>query len=488
MADSNKKPDNRVVASRRKFLKTVGAASAVAGAGLAVGSGNAWAAESRKPGDGEYDVIVVGSGFAGVTAARNASLAGLRVLHLEGSNRLGGRTFTSKFAHHDVDLGGTWLGWGQPNVWAEKLKYDVPITESAAYTASECIWFDENNKRHAGDPGEYWGIMTEANNKFYEPAREVLPRPYDPLFVKDEKGLDKMTAEEAINQLDVTPTQRHLLHGFAAINGHNHSSASSYLDQLRWIAFGGYDQFFMWDNLGRFRFEGGTKALLDKMHADSRADFMFGQPVVKVEQSADKVKVTTMRKQTFTAKKLILATPLNSWDRIDFSPAISQAKKQVSKDRHTGSGVKLYARIKGKHPRIFGHGGQDMPLNFLWTEYDDEDSQILVGFGASPDNLDTADEKAVTAAIQAFIPDAEVLESASYNWNVDPFALGTWCMYRPGVLTEHLPELQRPEGHVYMATSDIAKGWRGFIDGAIESGASAARQVIDQLKDKNEKA
>ncbi len=28
-----------------------------------------------------------------------------------------------------------------------------------------------------------------------------------------------MTAEQAINQLDVTPTQRHLLHGFAAING-----------------------------------------------------------------------------------------------------------------------------------------------------------------------------------------------------------------------------------------------------------------------------
>ncbi len=99
-------------------------------------------------------MIVVGSGFAGVTAARNASLAGLRVLHLEGSNRLGGRIFTSKFAHHDVDLGN--LAWlGQPNVWA-KLKYDVPITESAAYTASECIWFDENNKRRAGDPDEYW--------------------------------------------------------------------------------------------------------------------------------------------------------------------------------------------------------------------------------------------------------------------------------------------------------------------------------------------
>ncbi|WP_372740810.1 flavin monoamine oxidase family protein [Neptunomonas sp.] len=485
MAGPNKKINNAVMASRRSFIKNIGAASAVAGAGLTVGS--SFASEPLKAGEGDYDVIVVGSGFAGITAARDASQAGLRVLHLEGSNRLGGRTFTSKFAHHDVDLGGTWFGWGQPNVWAEKLKYDVPIVESAAYSASKCIWFDEKDKRHSGDPGEYWGIMTEANNKFYAPAREAIPRPYDPLFVNDAQGLDKITAEDAINQLEITPVQRHLLHGFAAINGHNYSSTTSYLDQLRWIAFGGYDQFFMWDNLGRFRFEGGTKSLLEKIHGDSKADFMFGQPVVKVKQSADKVSVTTMRKQTFTAKKLILAIPLNGWDRIDFSPSISQAKKQVSRDRHTGSGVKVYARIKGKHPRIFGHGGQNMPLTFLWTEYDDEDSQIVVGFGVSPDNLDTANETAVTAAVQSFIPGAEVIESVSYNWNVDPFALGTWCMYRPGVLTQHLRELQRPEGNIYMATSDIANGWRGFIDGAIESGASAAHQIINQLKQKNEK-
>jgi len=488
MADSNSKKSDALMTSRRKFIKSIGAAGAVTGAGLTMGSSSVWASESPKPGEGLYDVIVVGSGFAGVTAARNASQAGLRVLHLEGSNRLGGRTFTSQFAHHDVDLGGTWIGWGQPNVWAEKLKYDVPVVESAAYTASECIWFDEKGKRHSGEPDAYWSIMAEANNKFYEPAREVLPRPYDPLFVEDKKGYDLMTAAEAINKLDVTPVQRHLLHGFAAINGHNLSSASSYLDQLRWISFAGYDQFFMWDNLGRFRFEGGTRTLLEKIHGDSKADFMFGQPVVKIEQSGDRVQVTSMRKQTFTAKKLILATPLNSWNRIEFSPAISSVKKKVSKDRHTGSGVKVYARIKGKHPRFFGHGGQDMPLNFLWTEYDDDDSQILVGFGATPENLDTADEAAVAAAVQKFIPDAEVIESVSYNWNVDPFALGTWCMYRPGVLTQHLRELQRPEGNVYMATADIANGWRGFIDGAIESGASAARQVIEQLSKNNENA
>jgi len=35
---------------------------------------------------------------------------------------------------------------------------------------------------------------------------------------------------------------------------------------------------------------------------------------------------------------------------------------------------------------------------------------------------------------------------------------------------------------VYFAGGDIASGWRGFIDGAIESGARAAQMVENTLK------
>ncbi len=465
--------------SRRQFLRSVGAAGAAAGTGLSVGLGTT--AMAAEPG-GDYDVIVVGSGFAGVTAARNASLAGLKVLHLEASGRLGGRTFTSKFAHHDIDLGGTWFGWGQPHVWAEKMRYDVPVVESAAYAASHYVWFDENRQRKEGSPDDFWSIMGPANDVFFGPAREAFPRPYDPLFVPDTKHLDNMSAAQAIEALDVTAEQKSLLHAFAAINGHSFSDQSSYLDQLRWIALGGFSQSFMWDNLGRFRFEGGTASLLNQMHDDSQAEFKPGHPVTRVEQKADKVYVTTARKETFVARKVILAVPLNVVHRIEFSPAISATKLDVSRERHTGSGVKAYIRIKGKHPVMFGQSTQQSPFTFLWTEYDDDDSQILVGFGASPQLLDTADQDAVAAAVKAFLPEVEVLESVSYNWNADPFAQGTWCMYRPGVLTGALKELQRPEGHVHFATSDIANGWRGFIDGAIESGAHAAQVVVDELQ------
>src|SRR5438270_13703392 len=87
--------------SRRNFLRGAGAgviaAGSVAASWAARAEAPATPALARTPGV-DYDVIVVGGGFAGVTAARNARHSGNRVLLLEARNRLGGRTFTADFA------------------------------------------------------------------------------------------------------------------------------------------------------------------------------------------------------------------------------------------------------------------------------------------------------------------------------------------------------------------------------------------------------
>ena len=256
---------------------------------------------------------------------------------------------------------------------------------------------------------------------------------------------------------------------------------SSYLDQLRWYALGSLNIWRLWDNLARYRIEGGTRNLIDRMQADSHAELKLSSPVAAVTQKEGSVTVTTKAETNYTARAVILALPINCLVDIDFSPAISATKQRVSRARHTGSGTKVYARIKGPMPVFLGHGTHDMPLNFLWTEYDDRDSQLLVGFGASPQTLDIGDEQAVQRAVHDFVPEAEVIESFGYDWNSDPYSRGTWCMYRPNVLTQDLRELQRPEGNVHFCGSDIANGWRGFIDGAIESGLIVGQRVADQL-------
>ena len=67
-------------------------------------------------------------------------------------------------------------------------------------------------------------------------------------------------------------------------------------------------------------------------------------------------------------------------------------------------------------------------------------------------------------------------------WLADEYSRGTWAIHRPGWYTRHHAEMQRPEGRVLLAGSDLANGWAGFIDGAIESGLTAGVRV-EQLLD-----
>lgn len=49
--------------------------------------------------------------------------------------------------------------------------------------------------------------------------------------------------------------------------------------------------------------------------------------------------------------------------------------------------------------------------------------------------------------------------------------------YRPGQVLAHSNQIQQPHGRLAFANSDLASGWAGWIDGAIESGGRAARTV-----------
>ena len=117
------------------------------------------------------------------------------------------------------------------------------------------------------------------------------------------------------------------------------------------------------------------------------------------------------------------------------------------------------------------------PLNSLATHHVGNGRTHLIGFGPSPELLDIGDPRQVERAVRRLLPEARVLDSTGWDWNADEFARGTWCTLRPGQYSRHLAALQQPEGRVFFASADWANGWRGNIDGAIEQGLEAARQV-----------
>ena len=102
---TNPDGNNKKTFTRRDFLKATGGAMAVAGVatgGLAFASGKAGAAELPKKWDETVDVLIVGSGFAGLSAACEASKAGAKVVVLEKMPTYGGNSIIN---------GGVYAAW-----------------------------------------------------------------------------------------------------------------------------------------------------------------------------------------------------------------------------------------------------------------------------------------------------------------------------------------------------------------------------------------
>ena len=133
--------------NRREFLKLAGASSlGLAGAAVIARAHSVSAVES----DGSNsDVVIIGGGFTGVTAARALSREGLKVVVVEARDRLGGRTFTGRFGSHTTEFGGTWIHWAQPHVWAEVTRYGLDIVETPVNAVQRVSWISGGKLRNA---------------------------------------------------------------------------------------------------------------------------------------------------------------------------------------------------------------------------------------------------------------------------------------------------------------------------------------------------
>ena len=83
-----------------------------------------------------FDVIVIGAGYGGLTATRDLTTSGAKVLLLEARDRIGGRTFTSMIDGHKFEMGGTYIHWTQPNLWREIARYGMQTGLDAAVDLS----------------------------------------------------------------------------------------------------------------------------------------------------------------------------------------------------------------------------------------------------------------------------------------------------------------------------------------------------------------
>ncbi|MDX6598454.1 MAG: pseudooxynicotine oxidase [Gaiellales bacterium] len=425
------------------------------------------------------DAIVIGGGFAGVTAARELTLAGLDCTLIEARDRLGGRTWYRDWGGDDIEFGGGWVHWHQPHAWAELTRAGQGIGKS---DQPEVASWAVAGERRSGPMEVRHEIAVRAWNRFVAPAHEVLPRPHDPLFAQAALApIDAQTIAQRLDEIGLDEEERAVIGAELEALAHGFLDDAGAVSALRWHALSGYSLELTQETGGVYTFGAGTRGLIDAMAGQAAFPQWLSTPVESIGRVGGGVEVRTRNGDVLHARTCVLTVPLNVLPHIRFDD-LSKAKRGAIALGQASRGIKLWLRVRGA-PRGVNAIAEGHPFGYLMTDrFLPDGSQLLIGFGRDAAAIDADDREAVQRALDELAPGLEIIDVTTHDWLADEFARGTWAIHRPGWFTHHHAAMRAPESGLVFAGSDLADGWSGFVDGAIESGLRASHQVQALLR------
>ena len=417
------------------------------------------------------DVIVIGGGFAGVTAARELSLRGRSVLLLEGRDRLGGRTWTARWGEDQIEYGGGWVHWHQPHTWSEITR--AGLTVELSDPPEVASWF-VGEQRRSGTADERDAIAGRGWDRFVDGVRTSLPSPHFPRQAIGELArMDGMTIRQRLDELGLSDEEYDVLAAELESVAHGPLDEAGAASVLRWHALSGYSLALTQYTGGRVTLTAGTRGLLEAIAGGAKYETRLSTPVAAVRRRGDGVEVETRAGELLPAARAVVAVPLNTLAAIEFDPPLSEPKLEGIALGQASRGIKIFIHAEGE-PISQNAIRPGHPFGYLDTEFmNDDGTQVMIGFGYDAALNDATDLPRVQGDLDRIIPGYRAVGASAHDWLADEFSRGTWAIHRPGWYSRYYEEMRRPEGPVLLAGSDLAAGWSGFIDGAIESGLRA---------------
>ncbi|VUC30714.1 unnamed protein product [Clonostachys rosea] len=458
------------------------------------------ATHMSQPAAKSFDAIIIGAGFAGLTAARDLTTNGMQVLVLEARDRIGGRTWTADIDGHMYEMGGTWIHWEQPHVYREMVRYNIH--------RDFVVTNDETTKMRSVRVDDY-GTVQEltletfdqlADNAFKtfcnvdgEQGRNAIPFPHDSLRNPDARGWESLSVADRLKQVQgaLTALELCILKGLVeGIAGNEDFGCIGFFDILRWWALSGYTTHGLYEFSERYKIkEGQTHFALQFFREGletQRLSYIFQTMVDSVTDRGNSVTVTLGDGRSFSGRRLISTIPLNVLQDVAFDPPLDVFKGEASKVGQIHAGAKIHFEVSGEEDRPFSvlNYSKSRIVSTLGDgQTESTGCRHMVVFGRNDKSLDTlSDAKSFNDEARSCFPDIPIRKVIWHDWGRDQYAKGGWCMFRPGFAFKYLERLRRRQGNILFASADWALGWRGFIDGAIEEGTRVAFEVKNELR------
>lgn len=427
-----------------------------------------------------FDSIVIGAGFSGIAAARDLNDRGHTVTVLEASDHVGGRTIGKPFPGvHNVhaDLGGAWINREiQPLMRSEIARYGAALKEDKP--VENAVFRTGGRTRQLPVPGDQLGDLERTILHVSNASRRIVPS--RPITSQSLSDLD-ISVDDFFAPLCLPVETREFVEAMLTMYTGAPAGTTSMLGLIGQAAAFGHSAFGFFGALTE-RFVRGPESLLREIVERDRLDVRIEHRVVRIEQYPDFVTVRTDAGVCVDARTCIVAVPSNVIRNIDFVPALDPDKRAVLASNHLSRAYKCIILARNLPPGPLAIGSGTLQALFMSAEVA-KGTYVMIGFGAEGvDRIDPSDIGQVEKAMQTYFPQAEVLAVEAHNWNDDPLFDGTWRIDPAGMALPFLKAMNKPDGRVVFAGTDLDDSvWRTWMEGALSSAKRAVDVVSARL-------
>lgn len=419
------------------------------------------------------EVLVIGAGMAGLTAARTLADAGVSVAILEARNRVGGRILTTRDGDDTIELGAEFVHGLPPELWAFLAETGL-------------------------DTYERGGAQACFTDGKLQPCKEE-DRPFKLLEGLEDPPSPDVTFTQYLSTLNATDSEltsaRNFVEGFNAADASQISAASLGVQQKAEDAIEGDRAFYIRDGYDRL-----PHALADHLR-DHNCILHMDSPVRAIRWQPGHVEITT-ESASFTAQRAIVTIPLGVLQRealvIEPRPeAIFQAASQL----RMGNVYRFTLRFREPFWRSLPPTQPLDDLSFLfsfgemppvwWTTHP-HPGALLTGWIGGPrstalailSSAALADRACSTLAHIFSLKTAQVrqllLDCYTHDWRNDPFSLGAYSYVAAGGLDAPRQLTEPVQDTLFFAGehTDTTGHW-GTVHAAIRSGLRAAQQILN---------
>jgi putrescine oxidase len=444
----------------------------------------------------ERDVVVVGAGVTGLTAATRLAAAGKSVIVLEARERIGGRLWTEVVDGQMREIGGQWVSPDQAAL-LETLD-ELGLETYSRYRDGESLYVtrDGEVRRFTGDifPA---GERTESEITRLIEVLDGLTAEVDPAAPwahPRAQELDQISFRGWLEQQTEDDEARDNIALFVAEAMLTKPAHTFSLLQALLMAAsaGGFSHLVDADFILDKRVVGGLQQvplrLADQLGTDA---VRLGTPVRRIEWHESGATVTGAD-IAVRARHVVVAVPPNLYDRIQYAPPLPRLRQQLQQHQSLGLVIKVHATYDTPFWRAAGLSGTAFsPYQLVHEAYDNtnhaETRGTLVGFVAA-ERADalfhlSADERRsrILDSLAAYYG-PEARRPVTYyesDWAAEEWTQGAYAAsFALGGLTRYGALQLQPVGPIRFGSSDLAGLGYQHVDGGIRVGRRLADDVI----------